>query len=801
MNALKKYRTIIDFAVKHLFASVPRQYVERFREHAFFDNISRFSIQSTVVVFMNVGYLIVYLLNRTSLGIFEPFVITLLVCIVLFSVLSYVFADMSNKPYNSKNVLYRRIDVLYPILHAVCETALFVASPQDLAALIRLLAGPFIVGGVPIMKQVKSFVILFGFYLLIFLGVPHTAYEPYVSSYVFPYIFWFVVFSCSMFISATVYSWFVNNFVAITAYEEANSEFVTLNEKLSQAVRHRTELLDVMNEITAELLDSDTDGFDAVFLSSMEKIGNAVDVDRVYMWKNHMENNELYCTQTHEWSGGAEAQQGTELTLSVPFPPDWYPKLSTNKCVNGIVREFPDFERSHLEAQGIISIIVVPVFLHEEFWGFVGFDDCHTERVFSEMEESILRSIALLFATSMLRNEITIKLMEATKDALTSSKAKTDFLANMSHEIRTPINAITGMSGMIRQAQNKSEVFYCLDRIDTASRQLLSIINDILDMSKIDAGKIELSEDAFRLSMMLNNVYSIVGGQATGKGLEFTKDFDSNLPDVLVGDEMRLTQVLLNLLSNAIKFTPNGGSVHLSARQKSIRDDGFAELEFLVKDTGIGISDEQRESLFKKFEQADRSISRRFGGTGLGLAITKKLVEMMDGTVELVSTPEKGSTFSVTVFIKRGDASMLKKNDILEGTIDTDFASFHALLVEDIEVNREIVIAMLEHTGLQIDEAVDGQQAFDMFSAAPDRYDIIFMDLHMPVKDGYSATVEIRALDHPNAKIVPIIAMTANAFKEDIDRCLKTGMNDHIAKPVDYKDVIKKISKYLKKEK
>ncbi|MDL2319333.1 response regulator, partial [Eubacteriales bacterium OttesenSCG-928-A19] len=546
-------------------------------------------------------------------------------------------------------------------------------------------------------------------------------------------------------------------------------------------------LLHTVNDVAAMLLGSDMESYDRVLFECMGMLGSSVDVDRVYIWKNHLsEDGELFTTQVYEWSGGAEPQQGNELTDYVPFPEDWYGRLTTNRCVNGIVRTFPSYERGHLEAQGIVSILVVPVFLHGEFWGFVGFDDCQNERVFTDAEETILRSGGLLFANSYLRNETNISLVQAREEALSSTRAKTDFLATMSHEIRTPINAITGMTSIIRMSTSRERIDHSLDHIEAASRQLLAIINDILDMSKIEAGKLELAREPFELLPVLYNVRSIIGVRAEQKKLDFVVELDPALPRVVVGDDVRLSQVLINLLSNAVKFTPEGGEVRLRVDHTGTLPDGREAVEISVSDTGIGMTAEAIDRLFYKFEQADRGTSRRFGGTGLGLAISKSIVDQMGGTIDVESEPGRGSCFIVRVALALASEDAVSRAQQPQAPAQKahDFSGRRALLVEDIDINREIVIALLEDTGLQIDQAENGQAALDAFQAAPDRFDVIFMDIHMPVMDGYQATRAIRALDLPRAKTIPIIAMTANAFAEDIQRCTEAGMNDHVAKPI-----------------
>ena len=569
------------------------------------------------------------------------------------------------------------------------------------------------------------------------------------------------------------------------------------NESLEDQVEHRTEILNIVNQIATALLESQVETFSESLLACMEKLGVSMDVDRVYIWENHMEGEELYCTQIYEWSGEAEAQQGNELTVSVPFPGDWYPNLSANKCVNGIVDDFPEYEREHLKAQGIVSIIVVPVFLYDKFWGFVGFDDCVNVRLFTDAEEAILRTASLLFGHAYVRNATTVDLVAAKEEAMANAKAKTDFLANMSHEIRTPINAITGMVSIAKKTDDKSDVSRYLDNIDGASRQLLSIINDVLDMSKISAGKMVLANVPFQLDAVLERVKSIIRGQAVEKNLSFSSDSIGELPTVLVGDDTRLAQVLINLLSNAVKFTPDGGAIQLISEFAGKDEQGFSKLRFIVKDTGIGISKEQISSLFAEFEQADRSTSRQYGGTGLGLPISKSLARMMGGDIEVDSEVGVGSCFILTVLMQEGSPNMLEQATEDAKEASYDFAGRRALLVEDIEINREIVKTMLDEYGLDIVEAENGQIALELFEKEPQRFDIIFMDIQMPVMDGYVATKQIRSLPDPKAKEIPIIAMTANAFAEDIQQCLDAGMNDHIAKPIDFAALASTVAKYL----
>ena len=516
------------------------------------------------------------------------------------------------------------------------------------------------------------------------------------------------------------------------------------------------------------------------------------------------------------------------------------------------------------------------------------------------------------------------------KDALLqaehASRAKSDFLANMSHEMRTPMNAIIGMTTIGKNADDPERKEYSLKKIEEASKHLLGVINDVLDYSKIEAGKLEINNAGFDFEKMIKKVCDVVAFKAAEKKQTFNVYVDMNIPRLLIGDEQHVSQVVTNLLSNAIKFTPEYGSITLTARLISEKED-CRIIKVDVIDTGIGISEEQKDRVFRSFEQADNTITKRFGGTGLGLAISKNIVESMGGTITFESEPGRGSTFSfetpfmtdleqeeesvwaqidsvgkkvlvveddpailecLTDVMKRvsvdysiaenGEAAlkvvdenglysicfinykkigfefsdMLRKSgiefiiallsvsdintyeneaknagvnsiitlplfptdvaetlqSIISGTSTSeesaenieqadDFSGRHVLLADDIEINREIVIAMLEPTNIIIDSAENGAIAVRMFSENPDRYDVIFMDVQMPEMDGYQASQSIRAMDIAKAKTIPIIAMTANVFKEDVERCLSAGMNDHIGKPLDFNNVLSKLNEYL----
>ena len=507
-----------------------------------------------------------------------------------------------------------------------------------------------------------------------------------------------------------------------------------------------------------------------------------------------------------------------------------------------------------------------------------------------------------------------------------ASKTKSAFLANMSHEIRTPMNAIIGMTNIAKSAVGEEKRVYAINKIEDASKHLLGVINDILDVSKIESGKFELSPVEFNFENVLQRVVTVNKYRIDEKQQDFSIRIDSDIPAYMYGDEQRLTQVITNLLSNAVKFTPDKGRIGIDAKLLHEKD-GVCTVQINVTDSGIGISPEQQSKLFQSFQQAESSTTRKFGGTGLGLAISKNIVEMMGGRIWIESELGKGATFAFTIQAERvkdreyavpdltglrilvvddepGDLVYFKnivegfgascdtssccrdtlqymdqnekydvyfmdfkvpcvhktkmmqklaardretgktrlvmmsaesgtaaddaKNagvdkflqkplfpseivDIVQGIIGVNLQKAEAnpnespsqfegkciLLAEDVEINREIVLTLLEPTLLSVECAENGVEAIHMFKEAPEKYDMIFMDMQMPEMDGLEATRQIRKLDHQKAKTVPIVAMTANVFREDIEKCIEAGMNGHVGKPLDFNEVLDQLRKYL----
>jgi signal transduction histidine kinase/CheY-like chemotaxis protein len=607
------------------------------------------------------------------------------------------------------------------------------------------------------------------------------------------------------------------------------------------------------------------------------------------------------------------------------FPPEQPVDIPLISCDD--VKTQPQYEG--MKMAGAQAFIMIPLYLGGKFWAVLSIEECGFPRKWTDSDRQLVITLSSLVAGAVNRDLWEKERDAALTQAERASQAKSVFLANMSHEIRTPMNAIIGMTTIARESRDMKRKEYCLDKIEDASHHLLGVINDILDMSKIEANKFELSFTDFNFERMLQKVVNVINFRMDEKNLNFSVHIDRNIPRELYGDDQRLAQVVTNLLSNAVKFTPEGGYIRLDTALDG-EDDGICTVRISVADSGIGITPEQRQRLFSSFEQADSSTSRRFGGTGLGLAISKRIVSMMEGDITVESEPGKGSIFSFWVKVKRGrpmeksllapgvgwknlrilavddddealsfftewsegmdlflqtapsgetalecierdgpfdvcfvdwkmpgmdgielsrrikarngasvvvlvsaailaaveaeakaagvDAFLTKPlfpstitdclNQCLgqetlvadagegrEGPID--FGGAWMLLAEDVEINREILISLLEPHSLFIDCAENGVQALELFTENPEKYALVFMDIQMPEMDGYEATRRIRDSGAANAASIPIIAMTANVFREDIEKCLDAGMNAHVGKPLDMDEVMRTLRTYL----
>ncbi|MDL2235130.1 response regulator [Christensenellaceae bacterium OttesenSCG-928-L17] len=400
-------------------------------------------------------------------------------------------------------------------------------------------------------------------------------------------------------------------------------------------------------------------------------------------------------------------------------------------------------------------------------------------------------------------SEIQLDLENAMKEAALASEHKGEFLARMSHEIRTPMNAIIGVTGIIQKRlegyktddPKQQEVVDYVNQIESSSQHLLSLLNDILDLSKIEAGKIELAMEPVDLSHLADTVNGIIRTRCDEKQITYRTHVADFGGKVFLSDALRLRQVLINLLGNAVKFTPEHGEITFEISKLDEREDEFL-IRFSVKDNGVGISRDAMKTIFEPFEQENKKVSKQFGGTGLGLSISKNIVELLGGELHVESVQGEGSEFSFAVWMYQTDDTVAEK--LLISDVTGKFAGKRMLLVDDVDINRLVVKALLEDTSIAIDEATDGVEALGLFGTSePGSYDIILMDIQMPNMDGYEATTAIRKLNRPDAKTVPIIALTANAFKEDIDKAMQHKMNAHISKPVELEALIDVLLRFI----
>ena len=382
--------------------------------------------------------------------------------------------------------------------------------------------------------------------------------------------------------------------------------------------------------------------------------------------------------------------------------------------------------------------------------------------------------------------------------AETANAAKSTFLNNMSHDIRTPMNAIIGFTNIALKHNPSSEIKSCLDKISDSSEHLLALINDVLDISRIESGKIQYAPTPVDIAEVSDSVLTIMYGYLSNRDITFHTEMEEPQTRYVLTDAVRVREVLVNILGNAVKFTQDGGTVTYAVSYHPGKDSQYINVRYRISDTGIGMTEEFVDHIFDEFSQEDHGARTQYKGTGLGMAITKSYVDLMGGTISVDSKKGVGSTFTVDLPMKITDAREVEKKDYPVGSID--LTGVKILLAEDNDLNAEIAIVQLEELGMQITRAADGEEAVRCFAESPQgTFDLILMDVMMPKKNGYEATKVIRSLQNrPDAITIPIIAMTANAFAEDVQASMDAGMNGHLSKPIVMDEVVKTISRNLK---
>lgn len=608
-------------------------------------------------------------------------------------------------------------------------------------------------------------------------------------------------------------SYYFLGFREVTEQKAAEKLIIGSEQKLraiNKTLLRNEKMLTSIAYATKELLSNPD--FTLATHRAITLLGDGAGVDRSYLFETHQdEANDYYISQRFEWSAnGIPSEINNPNLQNIPlgvFGDEVLPKFLNNQYFYAVISKIKDDNlREFLSVQQIKTILIIPVFVGQKFWGLVGFDNCTEEREWSEAETAILISFAESISNAVERKILVENLRTSMVNANEASIAKSEFLANMSHEIRTPLNGIIGFSDLLQRTSLSTTQTEYLSAIVNSGKLLLNLINDILDFSKIEAGKLELSPNPCDLNEVAEQCLQMISTAATEKGLSLNLSMDPQLPTIVTVDELRLKQILINLLGNAVKFTPKG-SVELSiVVLESSKDLQEHLIEFSVVDTGIGIPEEKKQLIFEAFAQEDNSTTRKFGGTGLGLTICTKLLALMGSQLQLNSTLHKGSRFSfnLTLAVTSEAKKPVSKKTVSLPSLkqqsdqQNNSASFRILLVDDNPVNMLLARAIVKNSfpTASILEAKNGREAVEMFQIHKPSF--IFMDIQMPEMSGYEATQNIRNIERVEKRSsIPIIALTAGTVKGEYEKCLACGMNDYLSKPVVAADIEKMVMKYL----
>lgn len=571
----------------------------------------------------------------------------------------------------------------------------------------------------------------------------------------------------------------------MTALEHSEAQLASLNELHGLIIRFSNQLVKAASHEVNDAINN-----------TLMQLGEYAHVDRVYIFEHDAVADVV--NNTFEW-----CSQGTSPEIDnlqgIPFDlvPRWKEKFALNEYVYiPLIAEIADeyaAEKEILEPQGIISLLALPMFYGSKLYGFIGFDAVKQQREWSEEHIALLRLAGEIIAGTIHRGRFETEIIEARRVAEEANNAKSDFLATMSHEIRTPMNAILGFSEILRNTSENEQSRTYLNAVLSSGRTLLALINDILDLSKIESGQLEINEQPVEMAAIINEIKQVFLPKVSEKQLYLNIHLQDGCPQQLLLDGVRLRQILFNIIGNAVKFTHHGGvdvdvSYHIPED-----DDLHVDLSFAVSDTGIGIPEKALGKIFQSFFQVEGSNTRKYDGTGLGLAIAQRLVQAMGGTLNVVSTEGQGSVFTMRLFgIERTHFKTIPKDEFEWKGGEISFEPATILVVDDVEFNRDLVRSFLKNHQLKVLEAATGTEGVEMCSTHKPQ--LVLMDLRMPRMNGYDATEILRK--QPETSQIPVIAFTASSMKHDEIRIRKL-FSDYVRKPISRNELMATLTKFL----
>jgi len=568
---------------------------------------------------------------------------------------------------------------------------------------------------------------------------------------------------------------------------------ITERKLEESALKQRDRLLQSVTRAVISLLHRAD--LEVAIQEALQILGEAINSDRVYIFENIRDpkSSDTGMQLRQQWiNNGSFGLRSTpekdNLSYKTSFS-RWFERLSTGRSVSGFVKDFPDLERMVLEPQSIKSLLIIPIFIEANFWGFIGFDDCTRERTWSEAEENVLTTAAISIGMAYVKKRNELELIKAKEHAEESDRLKSAFLATMSHELRTPLNAIIGFSGIIGKEMDSAEQEEYIRIINKSGKNLLNIIEDLFNISMIEAGDIKVEMEHFsfeKFRSRLNEILymEIKNMDKPNLAIHYSPD-TSNQDLYLFTDQNQLFQIFSNILKNAVKFTQHGSIEY------GYTIGNGKEITFFVKDTGIGIPPEMQKVIFEKFRQADETFTRKFGGTGLGLSISKRLAEILNGNIWVESEEGKGSVFYFMIPCRdlnwhstRGSSGDSRALEFLHNKT--------ILLVEDEESNFLLIKTILKHSDVTLLWARNGKEGIEIIDTH-DEISLVLMDIKMPVMDGYEATRMSKTL-RPK---LPVIAMTAHALYGDEEKAFESGFNNYIPKPISKSLLFTILEQYL----